>query len=167
MLTEKGQLYFVSDLFFDTVKDPYLKRDHATTKRPHYFAYQESDSPILWIVPCSSQIEKYEKIISAKVAAGKPTDILKIVKIQGHKEVMLFQDMFPILPHYLAGAYIRGNQPVYIADPAVVASLERNAKKVIGLLRCGIRFTPTQPDAIRIERLMLDEYAESLATATL
>ena len=163
MNIEKGHLYFVTDSFFDVVRDPYLKRDHESTKRPHYFAYQESDSPLLWIIPCSSQVAKYQRIIDEKKAMGKQTDILKIVRIQGNSEVLLFQDMFPVLPHYLSEPYIRGNQPVYIADPAVVEKLERNAKKVIGLIRRGIRFTPTQPDVLRIEKMMLAESAGTLS----
>ena len=156
---KKGFLYFVSDDFFQKANDPFLKKEHETTKRPHYFAYKDPSTPLVWIIPCSSQIAKYEKIISDKQAAGKPTDIIKIVKIQDRKEALLFQDMFPILPKYLLDQYIRGQQPVYIADPNTIYSLEKNAKKVIGLLRRGIKFTPTQPNALRIEKLMIAEIA--------
>lgn len=158
MEIKKGFLYFVSDGFFEKVNDPHLKQDHQETKRPHYFAFQDSHKPLMWIVPCSSQIEKYEKIIALKEAKGKPTDIIKIVKIQGRKEALLFQDMFPILPKYLTAPYIRGQQPVYIANPSTVAALEKNAKKVIGMLRRGIKFTTTQPNSLEIEKIMMAEY---------
>lgn len=158
MEIKRGFLYFVSGDFFEKVKDPFLKKDHETTKRPHYFAFQDKSSPLIWIVPCSSKIQKYEKIVATKQAAGKPTDIIKIVKIQDKKEALLFQDMFPVLPKYLSSAYIRGGQPVYIADPNIVSSLEKNSAKIIGLIRRGIKFTPTQPDALHIETIMLDEY---------
>lgn len=65
--------------------------------------------------------------------------------------------MFPIIAGYIDSQYIRGGQPVYIADPKVVQELEKTAKKVIKLIRRGIRFTPTQPDVNRIEKLMLEE----------
>ena len=154
----KGFLYFIGDDFFAAVNDPYLKRDHKMTKRPHYFAFKESFSPLIWVVPCSSQIDKYERIIASKKAAGKPTDTIRIVKIQDKKEALLFQDMFPILPRYILSMYVRGNQPVYIANPKTIALLEKNAAKVVKLIRRGVRFTPTQPDALRIEELMLLEY---------
>jgi hypothetical protein len=35
--------------------------------------------------------------------------------------------------------------------------LEKNARKIINLLHRGVRFTPTQPDIIKIERFMLGE----------
>lgn len=63
--------------------------------------------------------------------------------------------MFPTAQTYILEPYIRGNQPVHIADPKLIESLEKTAGKVIKLLRMGIKFTPTQSDSIRIEQLML------------
>ena len=42
-------------------------------------------------------------------------------------------------------------------DPKLIGELEKTARKVIALLHRGVRFTPTQPDALRIEALMLEE----------
>ena len=39
----------------------------------------------------------------------------------------------------------------------MIRVMEKNAHKVIGLLHRGVRFTPTQPDIIRIEKLMIEE----------
>lgn len=152
-----GYVYFVSDDFFDKVKDPFLKINYETTKRPHYFAFRDEGTSLYWLVPCSSRIEKFEHILQAKREQHKPTDTIKIVTIQDRKTALLFQDMFPIRDTYIENQYIRGGQPVYIANPKVVQELEKTARKVIKLLRRGIRFTPTQPDVRRIERLMLDE----------
>lgn len=71
--------------------------------------------------------------------------------------MLLFQDMFPIIAPYISEQYIKGGQPVKIADPRLILELEKTARKVIIMLHRGVRFTPTQPDAIRIERLMLEE----------
>lgn len=152
-----GYVYFVKDEFFGKVKDPYLKINYETTKRPHYFAFRDMETSLYWLVPCSSKIEKFERILQAKKERHKPTDTIKIVTMQGRKTALLFQDMFPIRDTYIDSQYIRGGQPVYIANPKIVQELEKTARKVIKLLRRGIRFTPTQPDVRRIERLMLDE----------
>ena len=154
-----GQLYFVSDDFFTKIDDPYLKINLGETKRPHYFAVQDPVTALFWFVPCSSRVEKYEGIIHSRERRGKPTDGIRIVSIQDKKAVLLFQDMFPIATHYIEAPYIRGGQIVRIADPKVIQDLEKNAKKVIALLRHGIKFTPTQPNALRIESLMLEEIA--------
>lgn len=152
-----GNVYFVRDSFFQRVADPYLKINYDTTKRPHYFAFQDAETSLYWLVPCSSKIEKFEQILNQKKERHKPTDTVKIVTIQSKKTALLFQDMFPTTAGYIDGPYIRGGQPVYIADPKVVQELEKTARKVIKLIRRGIKFTPTQPDVNRIERLMLEE----------
>lgn len=68
--------------------------------------------------------------------------------------------MFPIAEKYVDSQYIWGGQPVRVADADTVKQIERAANQVIGMIRAGIRFLPTQPDAMRIEQLMLEETQE-------
>lgn len=58
---------------------------------------------------------------------------------------------------YIDGQYIKGGQPVRIADPKIILEMEKNARKIINLLHRGVRFTPTQPDVMKIEKIMLEE----------
>lgn len=152
-----GSLYFVSDDFFSKIQDPYLKINYNTTKRPHYFAFQDNDTGLFWLVPCSSKTAKFESLIKKKQEQHKPTDTIKIVKLFGKKTVLLFQDMFPITSRYIENQYIKGGQPVRIGNPDVIDDLSKTAQKTIKLLHRGIRFTPTQSDVNRIEQLMLEE----------
>ncbi len=152
-----GNFYFVSDSFFEKVGDSNLKINYETTKRPHYFALRDKKTSLLWLVPCSTKVEKFEKIIEKRKQYKRPNDTIKIVIVQDKKTVLLLQDMFPINEKYISNQYIRGGQPVKIADTNVVADIERSARRVIILLRQGVKFTPTQPDVIRIEQFMLEE----------
>ena len=152
-----GGLYFVSDEFFAKIQDPYLKINYENTKRPHYFAFRDSITGLYWLVPCSSKIEKFERLVQNKREQHKPTDTIKFVRVFDCKTVLLFQDMFPVTAKYIDGQYIKGGQPVRIADPKLIQELEKNAKKIINLLHRGIRFTPTQPDILKIEKIMLGE----------
>lgn len=152
-----GSLYFVSDDFFAKIQDPYLKVNYVDTKRPHYFAVKDNKTGLYWLVPCSSKIEKFERLIMKKQEQHKPTDTIKIVKVFDRKTVLLFQDMFPVISKYIDGQYIKGGQSVRIADPKLIQELEKNARKVINLLHRGVRFTPTQPNIIKIEKIMLEE----------
>ncbi|MCM1104099.1 MAG: hypothetical protein NC409_08315 [Clostridium sp.] len=77
--------------------------------------------------------------------------------------LLLFQDMFPITAEYIDGQYMKGGQPVRIANPKLIQELEKTAKKVINLLHRGVRFTPTQPDIIKIEKIMLAELQSTAA----
>jgi hypothetical protein len=155
-----GQIYFISDSFFMIIADPFLKIDYDQTKRPHYFAFKEAETSLYWLVPCSSKIDKFESIIRERKMRHRPVDGIRIVTIQDKKTALLFQDMFPATERYIQEPYIKGGQPVRIADPKIIYEFEKHARKVISLLRHGIRFTPTQPDIIRIEKLMLDEIRE-------
>jgi hypothetical protein len=152
-----GCLYFVDDSFFEKVNDPYRKINYENTSRPHYMAFFDTKTSLYWLVPCSSKVEKYEKIIEQKQKNRKSTDTIKIIKIQDKKTVLLFQDMFPTCAHYIKEQYVRGGQAVCIADPKIVAELEKTAKKIINLLKRGVRFTPTQPNTLAIEDLMQQE----------
>jgi len=157
---KQGNLYFLTDCFFINVNDPYLKIDYEQTQRPHYFAYKEIETSLYWFVPCSSRVDKYKDIIQKRREQNKSSYGLKIVKIQGNETALLFQDMFPAIRKYIQAPYIRGGQVVRIADPKIIDDLEKNAKTVITLLRRGTRFTPTQPDVLKIEKLMLAELNE-------
>ena len=74
-----GSFYFIKDSFFEKVNAPYLKAEHETTKRPHYFAIEDSKTGLYWFVPISSKVDKYERIIKKRQALNKPTDTIKII----------------------------------------------------------------------------------------
>jgi hypothetical protein len=152
-----GRLYFIKDEFFEFVGDEYLKMNKKSTKRPHYYAFKDSDTNLLWLIPCSSQIDKYKKIIQNKTSAGKKHNHIQIVKVNGIEQVFLYQDMFPIIERYIENAYIKQNAFMEIKDPKKISAIESNAKKIIKLMRHGVKFTPTQPDIIRIEKIMIEE----------
>lgn len=150
-----NRFYFISDSFFHKVQDPYLKQNHETTKRPHYYAFQDEETSLYWMIPCSSQVEKYQRIIEKKEMRHQKTDAIQIVKIQEKKSALLFQDMFPCSRQYIEGMYIRRKVPLSIGDPNIVQHMERIARQIVVKLRMGVRFTPTQPDIKRIENMLL------------
>lgn len=55
-----GQVCFISDSFFKKVDDPFLKIDYEQTKRPHYFAFKDTETSLYRLVPRGSRIEKPE-----------------------------------------------------------------------------------------------------------
>lgn len=77
---KKTGFYIIKDKFFEDMPDPYLKGNKAGT-RPHYYCFEDADAGIYWMIPLSSRIEKYRRIIEKKEKAGRPCDILHIVKL--------------------------------------------------------------------------------------
>ncbi|MDO4281417.1 MAG: hypothetical protein Q4C56_07295 [Peptococcaceae bacterium] len=151
-----GHVYFVRDEFFDLVQDPYLMQNKTTTKRPHYYAIKDRKTHLYWMIPCSSKIEKYQRIIERQKQRGHAVTTIKIETIAGRRFALLFQNMFPISEKYVT-PYLRSGYPVRIGNPDTVLHLERTANQVIGMIRAGIQFTRYQPDALRIEKIMLEE----------
>ncbi len=157
MKITQGHFYFISDDFFKKVNDPYLKINYEATQRPHYFPFFDNDSGLYWLVPCSTKVEKFERIIENKKAKHKPVNTIKIVTLFDNRTVLLFQDMFPVTEKYITNEYKKGGHSVRIADPDTIAMLEKAAKRTVAMIHRGVKFTPTQPDAVRIEQIMIDE----------
>lgn len=158
-----GRLYFIKDEFFEVVDEKYLKTNKGDTQRPHYYAFKDSFTELLWVIPCSSQVEKYKKIINNKEKNGRKHNHIQIIKVSGIEQAFLFQDMFPIIEKYIKNPYIKQNAFMEIRDPKKVSAIEKNAKEIIKLLRHGVKFTPTQPDLVRIEKLMIEELNKDAA----
>lgn len=156
-----GALYFIQDAFFDKVQDPFLMRNYKESKRPHYFAVKDKKTGLYWMIPCSSKVEKYERIIEKRCQRNMRTDILKIVVIQDKKMALILQDMFPVSEAYIEKPYIRGGQIMRVADRKVFDDIQRAANRVIGLIRRNVWLAKTQPDALKIEKLMMEEIQKS------
>ena len=65
-----GRLYFIKDEFFEIVGEEYLKMNKDDTQRPHYYAFKDSSTNLLWVIPCSRQVDKYKAIIENKKKNG-------------------------------------------------------------------------------------------------
>lgn len=160
---QEGRLFFIKDSFFNYVNDCYLKKNKEDTQRPHFYALQDQDTGLYWAIPCSSKIEKYKKIIADKQANNKRHNHIQIIKVAGKEQVFLYQDMFPIKKEYIKEVYKNKYGYMEIRDPKKLNGIQENALKIIKLLRHGIKFTPTQPDILKIESILLAETQDEVA----
>lgn len=86
-----------------------------------------------------------------KEKAGKPCDILHIVKLDDSREsAFLIQDMFPITEEYIEREYTIAGNHLRLTSEHTAREIEQKARKVMGMLKRGIKFTPTQPDIMAI-----------------
>lgn len=100
MKVKTGYLYHIKDEFFDAVNDSKLMTNHERgKKRPTYFTIK--DKNILWFIPLSSKVEKYQKIINRKIEKYGFCNTIFIRKILGKDSVILFQNAFPTLEKYI------------------------------------------------------------------
>ena len=64
MEIRQGYSYHIKDEFFDKVQDKYLMSNKENGNyRPHFYAIQDKKNQSLyWMIPISSQVEKYKDI---------------------------------------------------------------------------------------------------------
>ena len=147
---KKTGFYIIKDEFFENMSDPYLKGNKAGN-RPHYYCFEDANTGIYWMIPLSSQIDKYKRIMEKKEKAGKPCDILHIAKLDDSREsAFLIQDMFPITEEYIEREYTIAGNHLMLTSEHTVREIEQKARKVMGMLKRGVKFTPTQPDVMAI-----------------
>ena len=153
-MTELG-FYIRSDDFFKDFPDRYLK-GNKKQNRPHYYAIKDKNG-LLWMIPMSSRIEKYQRIIDKKKASGKHCDTLHIAKLDNNKEsVFLIQDIFPVSEKYIERKYTINGNHLKITSEHLAKDILRKVKKTLGLIRRGVKFTPTQANVLKIEQDLLN-----------
>ena len=148
--------YILKDEFFNYVNDPFLK-DNKDGNRPFYYCIEEEtdDKKLYWMIPLSSRVEKYRKIIETKESQRKPTDGLYICDLpSGRESVFLIQDMFPITDRFVEREYTLGGNHLLLVKEKDVSAILSKAKKVRNLIRKGIKLTPTSPNISRILSLL-------------
>ena len=132
------------------MQDPYLK-GNKVGNRPHYYCFEDANAGIYWMIPLSSRIVKYKQIMEGKEKVGKPCDIIHISKLDNSREsAFLIQDMFPITEEYIDREYTISGNHLMLTSEHTARDIEKKAKKVMGMLKRGVKFTPTQPDVMKI-----------------
>ena len=95
-----GYLYHIKDDFFDKLKNYGLMINHENGRtRPTYFTIK--DNEILWFIPLSSKVSKYQPIIDKKVKKFGSCKSIMINDIANKKSVILLQNAFPTLEKYI------------------------------------------------------------------
>ena len=76
-LVKKSGFYIIKDKFFEDMFDPYLK-GNKSENRPHYYCFEDDEAGLYWMIPLSSRIDKYQRIIENKEKCGN-LEILSIL----------------------------------------------------------------------------------------
>ena len=153
MEIKTGYIYHIKDIFFDKVNDKGLMINHESGHtRPTYFTIKDRD--ILWFIPLSSKIEKYEIIVDKKIKKYGSCKTILIRKIAGKKSVILLQNAFPTLEKYIDHPHIINGKPLKVID-SLKKEILNDFKYMISMKQSGKNLFFTDID--KIKKIMLDE----------
>ena len=153
MEVKTGYIYHIKDEFFDKINDNGLMINHENGhSRPTYFTIK--DENILWFIPLSSKVSKYQNIIDKKVNKYGTCKSIMICEIANEKTVVLLQNAFPTLEKYIDHPHMVDGKPLKVIDTLKNEILD-NFKYLMALKKEGRDLFFTDID--KIKKQMLDE----------
>ena len=153
MRVKTGYIYHIKDEFFDKINDKGLMINHENGRaRPTYFTIKDKD--ILWFIPLSSKVSKYQPIIDKKVKKYGDCRSIMIREIAEKKSVILLQNAFPTLEKYIDHPHTINGAPARLADNLKDEILQ-NFNSLLALKKQGINLF--FPDIDKIKEMMLEE----------
>ena len=136
MRVKTGYIYHIKDEFFDKINDKGLMINHENGRaRPTYFTIKDKD--ILWFIPLSSKVSKYQPIIDKKVKKYGDCRSIMIREIAEKKSVILLQNAFPTLEKYIDHPHTINGAPARVADNLKDEILQ-NFNSLLALKKQGI-----------------------------
>lgn len=139
MEIRQGYSYHIKDEFFDKVQDKYLMNNKENGNyRPHFYAIQDKKNPVLyWMIPISSQVEKYKVIIEKKKRKYGKCNTIIIGKFAGKENAFLIQNAFPVIAKFFDHIHTVENKPVQVHNE-LNRILTENLREVLALHNRGI-----------------------------
>ena len=149
MYVKQGYSYHIKDSFFSDVSDSYLMGNKEDGNyRPHYYAIEDSgNKDIFWMIPISSKVEKYKKIIISKIKRNGKCSTIVIGIFAGEESAFLIQNAFPVKAIYLDHVHTIQGNPITV-HKKLDKELRTKLKEVIAMKKRGINLFFTDVDMI-------------------
>lgn len=160
MIYQEGYVYHIKDEYFEKVKDNKLMQNKENgTYRPTFYCLHDKNSPLLWMVPLSSRVDKFKAIYDKQVKKYGNCLTIVLGEFDGKMAAFLLQNMFPITEYYLDHIHTRNDNPVPVKH-SIHKAISTNMKKIRQLHARGKKIV--FPDITRLEQLMLTELEEHI-----
>ena len=144
---QTGYLYHIKDEFFKRINNKGLVINHENGhSRPSYLAIK--DHKILWFIPLSTKIQKYQSIITQKEKKYGLCKTILIKKIAGKEQAILIQNAFPTLEKYIKSRHTVDGRIVKVPT-AVQREIVNDLEYMLSLKRNGLNLFFTDIDYIK------------------
>ena len=153
-----GNLYFLKDEYFADFPDPLLMRNKEAVNGKHhdracFFSFYDDSGKIFWMIPFSSNVNKFRDIYNKKMAKYEECDTITFGNVLGYPKAFLIQNMCPVTDEYIKNEYKDANATPVRLDGALEGELIRLGRKILALERQGRRII--FPDVLKIEKELL------------
>lgn len=165
MEIKQGYSYHIKDEFFEVIQDKYLMSNKENGNyRPHFLAIQDNKNrELYWMIPISSQVEKYEAVIEKKIKRYGKCNTIVIGRFAGKDNAFLIQNAFPVIKKYFDHVHTIENKPVAIHSK-LEWELTVNLREVLAMYKQGIRLI--FPDVEYIQGKMEEELSSGRGDLT-
>lgn len=152
MEIQKGFAYHIKDEYFELAKDNNLMQNKEKgAYRPTLYCMKDESTGLLWMIPISSQYEKFAAIREKIISKGKACRGIVLGEFDGQRAVFLLQNMFPATEKYIDHIHTKNGNPVPVKYE-LQFQIDKNVKKLLALNKKGIKVTFT--DINRLQDLM-------------
>lgn len=135
-----GRFYFLSDEFYDKFYDCGLMGnkdydEHGKHGRPCFYCFEFEG--YYWMVPISSQLDKFRKLYEDKMKRyNNKYDGIRFGYVNGQLRAFLIQNLCPVTDKYIESEYMIENntRPVTI-DPKFTKEINGIVRKVVRLYK--------------------------------
>ncbi len=106
-----GHCYFIKDKFYEKFRheEHLMRQDGHLGSRPTYFCSRFPHSPIMWMVPMSTKVNKYREWRERCIAKYGRCDTIIIGQCENGERAFLLQNMFPVTPEYISHEFRGAN----------------------------------------------------------
>lgn len=155
MEIQKGFAYHIKDEYFEVAKDKNLMQNKEKgSYRPTLYCMKDESTGLLWMIPISSQYEKFATIREKIISKGKVCRGIVLGEFDGHDAAFLIQNMFPVTERYIDHIHTKNGNPVPVRHDLQI-QINKNVKKLLALNKKGIKVTFT--DITRLQDLVMDK----------
>ena len=128
-------LCIVSDQYFtDFPNIRHMSNKHES--RPYYLALRKSDG-IIWLVPLSSQVEKYQAKIEADEKKYGECIFYYITRVKGKDSAFLIGNIIPVREEYIKKPFTMNGVPFVIQDKKDIKMINKKVNRYLTMVRYG------------------------------
>jgi len=147
--------YHIKDEYFRLVQDDKLMSNkEAGSYRPTFICIQDPKTNLLWAIPMSTRVEKYQNIVEKQIERYGECLSIVIGKYDGKQSAFLLQNMFPITKNYIAHVHTRKNNPVPV-NYSIRMQVLKKFSKLLQLHKLGKKVV--FPDIDRLVKIMIEK----------